>query len=353
MIVDEDLRTGCHWLLLRLAGHAPDDLIAQCRRWVAEGELSAVGRAVCDAVLADQLLLTVADVNLVAELLAAAGVDSGILSEVDVTDVDQVPVCGFVPGQARLEIVLGLASDTDLLGSGVDPRPEDRVDEAALAAVADHPVVRALWRVWRYPGEGSRLLSVRRVYVLECDAEADLPTITARTQAALAAAGEIDPQVEVYPVRGDLPRYQRLARAGGTLMWAREADPGIQIVRLYDAVDETGPRMASDHPLIDDPEAERLIAYLREGEALLLTTGRMDDVVDRARVGTVPMSFRTDGVWIWSDATTYYLEQYRLSPDPRLTVRARGLDFQIPVVDGAARYRAMAVLTAPTPDDAG
>jgi hypothetical protein len=146
-----------------------------------------------------------------------------------------------------------------------------------------------------------------------------------------------------------LPRYQRLARAGGTLMWAREPDPGIQIVRLYDEVDEAGPRMSPEHPSIDEPEAERLVAYLRDGEPLLLTTGRMDDVVDRTRVDAVPMSFRTDGVWIWSDASTYYLEQYRLSPDPRLVDHARGRNYQSPDVDGAARYRAMAVLTAPTP----
>lgn len=353
MIVDEDLRAGCHWLLLRLAGHAPDDLIAQCRRWVAEGAFTAVGRAVCDAVLADGLLLTVADVNLVAELLASAGVDSGILSEVEVTDVDQMPTCGFVPGQARMENVLGLASDTGLAGSGVDPRPEDGVDEAALAAVADHSAVRALWRAWRYPGEGSRLLLVRRVYVLECDTGEDLPAITARMQEALAAAGEIDPQVEVYPVRGDLPRYQRLARAGGTLMWAREADPGIEIVRLYDAVDEAGPRMDPDHPVMDQPGADRLVAYLNQGEPLLLTTGKMDDVVDPANAAAVPMSFRTDGRWIWSDASTYYLERYGLSPDPRLVAHARGLDFHMPVVDGAARYRAMAELTSPTAGETG
>ena len=349
MTVD-DVRTGCHWLLLRLAGHLPDDLVAQCRQWVAKGQLTAVGRAVGDAICADRLPLTTADANLLAELLAAGGVDSVFLSDVEVTDVDQMPLCGFVPGQARLDAVLGLTPDIGLDGSGVDPRPEDGVDDAALAAVSDEPAVRGLWRVWRYPCEGSRLFTVRRVYLLECDANADLPVITVRTQERLAAAGEIDPQVEVYPVRVGLPRYQRLARSGGTLMWARDPDPGIQIVRLYDEVDENGPRMAPEHPSIEEPEAGRLATYLRQGEPLLLTTGTMDDVVDRTRTGAVPMSFRTDGVWIWSDASAYYLEQYRLSPDPRLVAHARERNYQSPEIDGAGRFRAMAVLTAPTPD---
>ena len=344
---DDDLRTRCHWLLLRLAGNAPDDLVAQCRRWVADDQYTAMGRSVADVVLADRIVLTVADANLVAELLAAAGLDTGIVADVAVSDHDPVLSCGFAPSRARLEVMLGLAPVADMGESVVVTRPEDAVDEAALAAVVDRPDVRALWRVWRYPVEGSRVLMVRRLYLLECDAAADLPTITVRVQEAVAAAGEVDPQVEVYPVRADLPRYHRLARAGGSLMWAREPDPGIQIVRLYDEVDETGPRMASERASIEEPEAERLLAYLRQGEPLLLTTGRMDDVVDRTRLDAVPMSFRTDGVWIWSDASTYYLEQYGLSPDPRLVAHARARNYQSPEVDGAARYRAMAVLKAP------
>ncbi len=115
--------------------------------------------------------------------------------------------------------------------------------------------MRALWRVWRYPTEGSRLRTVRRVYLLECDTDSVLPTITARMQAELATAGEIDPQVEVCPVRADLPRYQRLARSGGTLMWARARDRGIEMVRLYDA---GGGRAVGWHPTMRRLASRRL-----------------------------------------------------------------------------------------------
>ncbi len=47
-----------------------------------------------DAVHADQLPLTAADVDLLAELLASEGLDGGILSEVEATDIDRMPLCG-------------------------------------------------------------------------------------------------------------------------------------------------------------------------------------------------------------------------------------------------------------------
>ena len=37
--------------------------------------------------------------------------------------------------------------------------------------------------------------------------------------------------------------------------------------------------MHDDHPTVEPDEQQRLLAYLREGEALLVTTARMDDVV--------------------------------------------------------------------------
>ncbi len=38
-----------------------------------------------------------------------------------------------------MEIVLGVTCDIGITGSGVDPRPEDDVDEAATATVAEYP----------------------------------------------------------------------------------------------------------------------------------------------------------------------------------------------------------------------
>src|SRR4051794_39728824 len=97
--LDETRLEACHWLLLRLAGIAQDDLLVQSRRWLHEGRVLDVGRAVAYAALAQRLRLTDQDLDLLTELLAADGADSSALSLVDVTDIDPMPVFGFAPTQ--------------------------------------------------------------------------------------------------------------------------------------------------------------------------------------------------------------------------------------------------------------
>src|SRR3954470_14755668 len=48
---------ACHWMLLRLAGTASDDLLTQCRHWLAEGRVLDVGRAAAHAVVSHRLRL--------------------------------------------------------------------------------------------------------------------------------------------------------------------------------------------------------------------------------------------------------------------------------------------------------
>jgi hypothetical protein len=121
---------------------------------------------------------------------------------------------------------------------------------------------------------------------------------------------------------------------------------------LFDEVDqEAGPRFRPDHPTVDDEELPKLVEYLRRGEALLLTTARLDDVVDQSHGNAVPMSFRTDGTWVWSDATTYYLEVHRLLPDPELAAHIRAANHVPPTVDDVARHRAMAALREPVTEE--
>jgi hypothetical protein len=120
---------------------------------------------------------------------------------------------------------------------------------------------------------------------------------------------------------------------------------------LFDEVDpETGLRFHPDHPIVNDEELPRLVEYLRRGEPLLLTTARLNDVVDPSRGNGVPMSFRTDGTWFWSDATTYYLEVHGLLSDPELAAHMRSAG-RVPPVDDVARHRAMAVLAQPTDEE--
>ncbi|MDT5027403.1 MAG: hypothetical protein QOE61_3829, partial [Micromonosporaceae bacterium] len=305
---------ACHWLLLRLAGAVPDDLTAQCRRWLAEGRSCDVGRAITYAVLSQRIRLTEAEIDLLAELLGAAAVDNSALSMVGVLDTDPMPKYAFAPCRADADRGTRRGAADERPGAPVIAAgPDDDVDRAVLAGMGAEPAIRAVWRVWRFPGDGAPWPLPRRVYVVEADQGIDLVGIAAWLQSVATGAGETDPQVEVYPVHAALPNYQRLARAYGALIWARDPDPGLRLAEVFNQAGGHEPQMALRQPVAGAPEAARLIAYLCRGEPLLVTTARMNDVVTPASGAVVPMNFRTDGHWIWSDASVYYLEQYGLA----------------------------------------
>ena len=327
-----------HNLLLRLAGKVPDGLLAQSRAWLAEDQVELVARAVAFAAVAQSVPLLGDDVVLLGELLGDYGADPSILSEVETAQYDPAPLFGF---RAR-------RSSVDAERRPV-AAPLDEVDVAALAGVGEEPGLHGLWRAWRYPLNGSPWPPPRRVYLVEADPDVALVGLTARLQRRLAGVGETDPQVETYPVNAELPAYQRLALAYGVLLWASTPEPDIQIASIFDGFDpQAGPSTGKDRALIDDPEeCRRVVGYLNAGQSLLVTTSAMDDVVDRWRRGVVPMNVRTDGVWIWTDATTYYLERYNLRPDRGLLRHIRAADYRMPEVDGVAIHRTTAVLQEP------
>ncbi len=350
--VQQERIAACHWLLLRLAGTVPDDLTTQCRHWLAEGRPCDVGRAVTYCVLSQRIPLTDAEIDLLAELLAASDVDTSALSMVGLLDSEPMPNYAFAPRRADADrgSRRGAADDRPR-APVVTAEPDDDVDRAVLAAMGAKPATRAVWRAWRFPGDGAPWPRPRRVYVVEADHGSELAGMAARLQSIAADAGETDPQVEVYPVHADLPSYQRLARACGALIWARDPDPGLRLAGVFDQAGVHGPQTAAGRPAPAAPEAARLAAYLSGGVPLLVTTARLTDVVTPARGAVVPMNYRTDGHWIWSDAAVYYLEQYGLAPDADLVAHIQRRGFVLPEVDGAAVHRALAALQEPAADE--
>ena len=148
---------------------------------------------------------------------------------------------------------------------------------------------------------------------------------------------------------GDLPPYQRTALGCSALLWTAQPTPDIQIAELFDPVDEVGgPGFAASRPTLEDSERGAVLAYLDAAGPLLTTTALMDDVMDQRHHGVVPMSFRTDGQWVWTDAIAYYLRHYKLAPDPQLLHHIRTRRYELSPVDAVAQHRALAALQALT-----
>jgi hypothetical protein len=348
---DPDLRgereRACHRLLFRLAGRAPDDLLAGCREWLADGDVGDLARAVTFWAVSQDAALAEEDLVLLSELVAETGADADGLGQLQLDDSDPYPYYGFAPViPADFESPGGAGEAGDQIA--VVAKTDGQVEQAAVTAVEGVPGAIGMWRAWRFPSDGAPWPPPKRVFVVETRGGVGEPGVAVGLQRRLAAAGENDPQVEVYQTGCRLPMYQELARSCGELLWAAVKDPGIRIAAVFDEVDpDEGPRFRPDHARVPDDEASRVVSYLYSGEPLLVTTGRMDDVMDPARTYCVPMSFRTDGTWIWTEAAAYYVQQHRLEPDPGLLAHLRSNDYTVPEVDGVGVYRALRILQEP------
>jgi hypothetical protein len=330
-----------HRLLLLLSGRIPDGLLVQARELLAHEQHDELARQVGTWVSAMELALP-------ADAAALLGTTAA-----DPVPDDVPPPYGLAPVSPKLLTAHGdqVPQTLDLTVPG-DPHDEIRVldtlDLTASATAASLPRTAGLWRVWRYPTAATPWAGPKRMYVVEVSAgpPTALPQVTLAMQQALAAAGEPDPLVESYTDGMALPPFQRHARAYGALLWAASPAEPITLARVYDgAGPATGPYFDPAHPLVpDDAERARLLAYLTGGVPLLATGALMADAFDPRHGDVVPMTFRTDGRWIWTEATAYYLDRHRLAPDPELTAWIRANRFRHPHVDGAALHRATAAL---------
>lgn len=115
---------------------------------------------------------------------------------------------------------------------------------------------------------------------------------------------------------------------------ANGTKPDFPVAIVFDSRDESGMAvMGPGHermPPGDD--RDRLVEYLRSAPAALATMSRDIDRVDARQGKVVPMSFRTDGVWLWSDELTYYLELYGYTPEPAFREHIASNGFQVPEV---------------------
>jgi hypothetical protein len=344
-------------MLLRVAGWAPDELVSLARGWLARGHLVEVAQAVTYVALAHRIPMTPEDADGLRAALSDADLDTDLLADLDLVERVGMPSFAMAPMYPGLDTdwVDDMPYTLDLTG---DAAQHDAVDQAIMAEagseVGSGPRVVGLWRTWRSPALPTPWPPPRRLYLAQAtlDGQVDLPNLAARLQRVLAEAGEDSPQVEVFVDLEDLPPYQRTALGSSALLWTARPEPLVRIADVFDSVDEVGgPGFTGLRPTLDGRERDDVLAYLDAGSPVLMTTALMDDVVEETRHANVPMSFRTDGQWVWTDAAAYYLRHYGLAPDEQLLDHIRARRFEIPPVDAVAQHRALAALQAQTQDD--
>ncbi|MGH3712633.1 MAG: hypothetical protein ACRDT4_04120 [Micromonosporaceae bacterium] len=342
-----------HHIVLRLAGWAPDEMICTVRDWLAEDRVADVAQAVLYTALANRIPVTRNDATVLTGALADAGLEADAHALLDLVAYPQLPHYTMSPEHpARHGDDDGeFRHSLDLTGL---PGEHDAVDRAAIGAAAGIAGLRGLWRAWRSPAFVTPSPPPRRVYLLQVDCEdaSALPSYAARLQHALVRVGDKHPQVEVFVEADALPPYQRLGLGWSALLATSDPTPPIQLAGLFDAVDDAGePGFSGDRPTLDDGERDRVLGFLDAGALLLPTTTLMDDVLEDAGHPVVPMGFRTDGVWVWPEATAYFLRQHHIAPDDDLLDHVRRQRYQAAPAGAVALHRAMAALEAEYGDE--
>jgi hypothetical protein len=108
-----------------------------------------------------------------------------------------------------------------------------------------------------------------------------------------------------------------------------------RIARLFDGIDEGRADIGDRGEPCVEKERDSILSYLNKGKVILRTSARDVDRVDESREKVVPIAFRTDGTWIWSEAVAYYLTTHDVVPeaDFRDHLRRRGYRYQEPSED--------------------
>ncbi|GGV15518.1 hypothetical protein GCM10010182_40540 [Actinomadura cremea] len=167
------------------------------------------------------------------------------------------------------------------------------------------------------------------------------------------SADDVRRELERFP-REDVPAWmaRRLGPAPAPETRAvppeepeQRAPGGLRRARIFDRVDPEDGRPAVSRPPVPPEEAGPLAEYLRGAPLVMAARSGAPDRLDPSRGNRVPLTFHTDGTWVWSGAVGYYLREHGLPPEPDLVAHARAQGFRVPPVDDDAMDEAGASVT--------
>ncbi|MFB9449165.1 hypothetical protein Dvina_30915 [Dactylosporangium vinaceum] len=105
----------------------------------------------------------------------------------------------------------------------------------------------------------------------------------------------------------------------------------LRMAGVFDATDAEGPYFSADRRRVLDPaERESLARYLETAPMVLRASGFETDPLDPGAGEVVPLSYRTDGVWVWQEASAYYLRARGCAPDDDLVAHIAAAGYRPP-----------------------
>ncbi|MGL4743052.1 MAG: hypothetical protein ACRCXL_01495 [Dermatophilaceae bacterium] len=298
-------------LVQSFADALPDDLIIFCRRAIVEQRMTDATLALGAQVLQTRPPVTRQEAGAIADILIQAGVDPEIAADVGLAPGDRHPVI-----ELTAEPPGGAAEGADSVVQHGDAAVLSRLEGADVIGV---------WRAWRRPVLEAAWPPGRPIYLVETRSAAARDDVLVR---AYGASGCVDgpdtPMVEPYIAGTALPPYHSAILVTGTLLFAAEEAAPVRVAGITDAgpdddgspSDAAGEDTAKDEPPMSTEDAERAIRYLTQADIVLRTDELAVDPLDPDRGEVLPLDLRTDGTWVWSDATAYFLIEHGVPPEP-------------------------------------
>lgn len=136
------------------------------------------------------------------------------------------------------------------------------------------------------------------------------------------------------------PLFEEYLREQGLTGTPQPKPAPLRIARLFDSLDASGTPVVQ-RPPVPEQDREPLLRYLEQAPMVLAARGHDTDIIDPAHPERVPLTYHTDGTWIWPGAAGYYLRHHNVPPEPDLVGHIRGSLFTIPEVDEETRGEAV------------
>lgn len=152
-------------------------------------------------------------------------------------------------------------------------------------------------------------------------------------------------ELETYPRDDDaLPAWLR--ERAGLPAGPAQIDPGLIFAApVFDGAEG----QVRDRPAVHPQERDDVLAYLENAPVVLAARSHGPDVFAPDAPPAVPLSFHTDGTWVWPGAVAYYLREHHVPPAPQLVQHIRDNDYAVPEVSPEAESAATAVATGQRP----
>ncbi len=150
------------------------------------------------------------------------------------------------------------------------------------------------------------------------DVHADVPVHLRRPVRPRRRAALADPAA-TGRARGRTPPIPARPRAHPGWL---DAVPGMRIARPFDGTSPDG-RPEVRRPDVPGAERDAMVRYLEQAPIVLAARSYDGDALDPDHARNVPLTYHTDGTWIWPGAVGYYLRAHGVPPEPDLAAHIR------------------------------